>query len=76
MSLFVLRALLWTFISDDLAGMIGLPRSGGENGEAVRSRLALDDGAYGTVSLRTKKIKGLHENDFIMAAKIDRLAAA
>ena len=29
---------------------------------------------YGTVSLRTKKINGLHENDFIMAAKIDRLA--
>jgi len=27
------------------------------------------------VSLRTKKIKGLHENDFIMAAKIDRLGA-
>jgi 4a-hydroxytetrahydrobiopterin dehydratase len=27
---------------------------------------------YATVSLRTKKIKGLHENDFIMAAKIDR----
>jgi 4a-hydroxytetrahydrobiopterin dehydratase len=31
---------------------------------------------YATVSLRTKKIKGLHENDFIMAAKIDRLGAA
>jgi 4a-hydroxytetrahydrobiopterin dehydratase len=30
---------------------------------------------YGTVSLRTKKIKGLDENDFIMAAKIDRLAS-
>jgi 4a-hydroxytetrahydrobiopterin dehydratase len=30
---------------------------------------------YGTVSLRTKNIKGLHENDFIMAAKIDRLAS-
>ena len=30
---------------------------------------------YLTVSLRTKKIKGLHENDFIMAAKIDRLAS-
>jgi 4a-hydroxytetrahydrobiopterin dehydratase len=29
---------------------------------------------HATVSLRTKKIKGLHENDFIMAAKIDRLA--
>ncbi len=28
---------------------------------------------YATVSLRTKKIKGLHENDFIMAGRIDRL---
>ena len=28
---------------------------------------------YATVSLRTKKIKGLHENDFIMAAKLDRI---
>lgn len=26
-----------------------------------------------TVLLQTKKIKGLHENDFIMAAKIDSL---
>jgi 4a-hydroxytetrahydrobiopterin dehydratase len=30
---------------------------------------------FATVSLRTKKIKGLHENDFIMAAKLDRIAA-
>ena len=30
---------------------------------------------YATVALRTKKIKGLHENDFIMAAKLDRIAA-
>ena len=29
---------------------------------------------YATVSLRTKKIKGLHENDFIMASKLDRIA--
>lgn len=29
---------------------------------------------YAAVSLRTKKIKGLHENDFIMAVKLDRLA--
>lgn len=29
---------------------------------------------FATVSLHTKKIKGLHENDFIMAAKIDRIA--
>jgi 4a-hydroxytetrahydrobiopterin dehydratase len=31
---------------------------------------------FATVSLQTKKIKGLHENDFIMAAKLDRIAAA
>jgi 4a-hydroxytetrahydrobiopterin dehydratase len=29
---------------------------------------------YAIVSLQTKKIKGLHENDFIVAAKIDRIA--
>jgi 4a-hydroxytetrahydrobiopterin dehydratase len=28
-----------------------------------------------TVSLQTKKIKGLHENDFIMATKTDRIFA-
>ena len=31
---------------------------------------------YADISLQTKKIKGLHENDFIMAAKIDQLFAA
>ena len=30
---------------------------------------------YAVVSLRTTKIKGLHENDFIMAAKLDRIAS-
>ena len=29
---------------------------------------------YATVSLQTKKIKGLHDNDFIMAAKLDDFA--
>ena len=29
---------------------------------------------YATVSMYTHKINGLHENDFIMAAKINRLA--
>lgn len=29
---------------------------------------------YATIALYTHKIKGLHENDFIMAAKIDRLS--
>jgi 4a-hydroxytetrahydrobiopterin dehydratase len=33
-------------------------------------------GGYATVSLRTKKINGLHENDFIMAVKLNRLANA
>jgi len=28
---------------------------------------------YATVSLQTKKIRGLHQNDFIMAVKIDRV---
>ena len=31
---------------------------------------------YATVSLSTKKIKGLHENDFIMASKIDRMLSS
>ena len=31
---------------------------------------------YARISLHTHKIKGLHENDFIMAAKINRLADA
>lgn len=31
---------------------------------------------YATVSLQTKKIKGLHENDFIMAVKIDQFFGA
>jgi 4a-hydroxytetrahydrobiopterin dehydratase len=30
---------------------------------------------YATVSLQTHKIKGLHENDFIMAAKFNQLLA-
>lgn len=29
---------------------------------------------YATISLYTHKIQGLHENDFIMAAKINQLA--
>ena len=29
---------------------------------------------YATITLQTHKIGGLHENDFIMAAKIDTLA--
>ena len=30
---------------------------------------------YCAIVLQTKKIKGLHENDFILAAKINEIAA-
>ena len=46
----------------------------GEVAEAERHHPDITFGwGYATVSLQTKKIKGLHENDFILAAKIDRL---
>jgi 4a-hydroxytetrahydrobiopterin dehydratase len=49
-----------------------------ELGELAETERHHPDIAFGwgqaTVSLQTKKIKGLHQNDFIMAAKIDRLA--
>jgi 4a-hydroxytetrahydrobiopterin dehydratase len=47
-------------------------------GDLAESERHHPDIAFGsgraTVSLQTKKIKGLHKNDFIMAAKIDRIA--
>ena len=46
----------------------------GELSESEGHHLDISFGrGYAPASLRTKKIKGLHENDFIMAAKIDRL---
>ena len=46
----------------------------GELAEAERHHPEICFGwGYAKVSLQTKKIKGLHENDFIMAVKIDRL---
>ena len=50
-------------------------RQAGELAEAQGHHPDISFGwGYATVSLRTKKIKGLHENDFIMAAKFDRIA--
>ena len=50
-------------------------RGAGELAEAEFHHPDISFGwGYATVSLRTKKIKGLHENDFIMAVKLDRLA--
>ena len=55
----------------------GFVKGAGELAEAEMHHPDISFGwGYATVSLRTKKIKGLHENDFIMAAKLDRLAAA
>ena len=46
----------------------------GELAEAEGHHPDIDFGwGRATVSLSTKKIKGLHENDFIMASKIDRV---
>ena len=48
----------------------------GELAEAERHHPNISFGwGNATVSLQTKKIKGLHENDFIMATKIDRVFA-
>jgi 4a-hydroxytetrahydrobiopterin dehydratase len=50
-------------------------RGAGELAEAEFHHPEITFGwGYATVSLRTKKIGGLHENDFIMAVKLDRLA--
>ena len=54
---------------------LAFARSVGELAEAEGHHPDICFGwGYGRVSLQTKKIKGLHENDFVMAAKIDRLA--
>jgi 4a-hydroxytetrahydrobiopterin dehydratase len=48
----------------------------GELAEAERHHPNISFGwGNATISLQTKKIKGLHENDFIMATKIDRIFA-
>jgi pterin-4a-carbinolamine dehydratase len=61
-----------------VSGLPGSPDVRAESGELAESEGHHPDVSFGwgyaTVSLRTKKIKGLHENDFIMAAKIDRSA--
>jgi 4a-hydroxytetrahydrobiopterin dehydratase len=46
----------------------------GQLAEAEGHHLDISFGwRYASVSLSTKKIKGLHENDFIMVSKIDRV---
>jgi hypothetical protein len=52
----------------------GLVQKIGELAEAEGHHPDISFGwGYATVGLQTKKIKGLHENDFIMATKIDQI---
>ena len=55
---------------------LGFVQQAGELAEAEGHHPDLCFGwGYATVSLQTKKIKGLHENDFIIAAKLDGMSA-
>lgn len=65
-----------TYRFKNFAEALGFVRRAGELAEAEAHHPDISFGwGYATVSLRTKKIKGLHENDFIMAAKLDRIAS-
>lgn len=64
-----------TYKFRNFAEALSFVRRAGELAEAEGHHPDISFGwGYATVSLRTKKIKGLHENDFIMAVKFDRLA--
>ena len=70
------RRIEKTFRFGNFQEALAFVRKVGELAEAEGHHPDISFGwGYGTVSLRTKKIKGLHENDFIMATKIDRLAS-
>jgi 4a-hydroxytetrahydrobiopterin dehydratase len=63
-----------TFKVQNFRAALSLVQQVGELAERERHHPDICFGwGYVTVSLQTKKIKGLHENDFILAAKIDRL---
>jgi 4a-hydroxytetrahydrobiopterin dehydratase len=71
------RLLQHTFRFANFRASLDFVRAAGELAEAERHHPDIAFGwGYATISLRTKKIKGLHQNDFIMAAKFDRLARA
>lgn len=65
-----------TFRFGDFASAMAFARSVGELAEAEGHHpdIALGWG-YCTVAFRTHKIGALHENDFIMAAKVNALGA-
>ena len=66
-----------TFRFPDFAGAMALVKKIADVAEAEGHHPDISFGwGYCRVVLYTHKIKGLHENDFIMAAKVDNLAAA
>src|SRR3984893_12212723 len=68
------RSIERTFRFRDFREALGFVQRVGEVAEAEGHHPDIRFGwGYATVSLQTKKIKGLHENDFIVAAKIDPL---
>jgi 4a-hydroxytetrahydrobiopterin dehydratase len=71
------KLLQRTFRFANFRASLDFVRDAGELAETERHHPDITFGwGYATISLRTKKIKGLHQNDFIMAAKLDRLARA
>lgn len=62
------------FDFDDFAGALAFTNAVGEAAEAEGHHPALlTEWGRVTVSWWTHKIRGLHRNDFVMAAKTDRL---
>ena len=71
------RRIERTFRFNDFAEAFAFVKSVSELAEAEGHHPQISFGwGYTTVSLQSKKIKGLHENDFIMAAKLDLLASS
>jgi 4a-hydroxytetrahydrobiopterin dehydratase len=70
------RMIQRTYRFKNFREALGFVQRAGELAEAKGHHPDIAFGwGYATVSLQTRKIKGLHENDFIMAAKLDGLSA-
>jgi 4a-hydroxytetrahydrobiopterin dehydratase len=68
------RILARRFAFDDFREALSFVVRVGEIAEAEGHHPDIRFGwGYATVSLQTKKIRGLHANDFVLAAKVDRL---
>ena len=69
------RRIERTFRFRNFAEAFGFVKQAGDLAEQEGHHPDISFGwGYATVSLQTKEIKGLHENDFIMAAKLDQIA--